>query len=91
MVGPDFLEKQTIHLLEVDSGLLKFIFTLTKPQYEGSVSRKKASIFILLIPENPTGDPFYSPKLTILCIEQYLDICFKWKCYMKIAPSFIKL
>lgn len=30
MVSPDFVEKQTIHLLEVDSGLLKFIFTLTK-------------------------------------------------------------
>lgn len=90
MVGPDFRGKQTIYLLEVDSGLLKFIFTLAKPQYERRVSRKKTSIFILLIPENPTEDSFYSLKLTVLCIKQYLDIWFKWKCYMKMVPSFIK-
>lgn len=35
MVDPDFLAEQTIYLLEANSGLLEFILTLAKSQYEG--------------------------------------------------------
>lgn len=73
MVDLDLLEEETIHLLGADSGLLEFILAVAKPQYKRRVSRKNASIFILFIPENPTGDSFPSLKLTVLCIKQYLD------------------
>lgn len=87
-VGSDFREELT---LEADQGLLEFILALAKLQYEGRVSRNNASIFILFIPENPTGDSFHSLKLTVLCIKHIWISDLKRKCYLKMAPSFIKL
>lgn len=54
MVGPNLLQEQTAYLLEANLGLLKFMFTLAKPGYEGRVSSKKTSI-----PANRTGASFY--------------------------------
>lgn len=62
MVDPDFLEEGTIYLLEVDSDLLESMLSTVRPPYKGRVSRKHASIFILFIPENPTGDSLHSLK-----------------------------
>lgn len=91
MVGPDFLEGRTIHLLEADSDLPEFILTEAQPQHQGRGHRKNASIFILFIPENPTGDSSLSLKLTVLCRSRRWTSDLKWKCHLKTAPSFIKL
>lgn len=60
MVDPDFLEEQTIYLLEADSGLLEFILTLAKSQSEG----RCLGIMLPFLPcsflKNPTGDSFHS-------------------------------
>lgn len=59
-VDPDFLEEQTIYLLEADWGLLEFILALAKSQYEGRCLGIILPFLSCSFLKNPTGDSFHS-------------------------------
>lgn len=65
MVGPNFLQEQTVYLLLADLVLLKFMLTLAKPGSGGRVSSKRTSILPI------QQELLFTPKLTVLCIKQY--------------------
>lgn len=60
MVDPDFLAEQTIYLLEANSGLLEFIPTLAKSQYEGRCLGIMLPFLSCSFLKNPTRDSFHA-------------------------------